>query len=185
MNKELGLSILHSRISHPNRPEYASYEQGVAVIIFNRRGEVLLGQETQEDKKYGRAKDQLNIFTETGEPGERIKATVERGLREELGSDIARFRVIDGSYRETNEAYVARMGYEYKYRCICLLWPEDPDIPAHVSFLAPPEEIKSHRWVHPTDLDMFDVEEGARLVIAYYCAQETIRQLFDSGQKTR
>ncbi len=183
--REIDPPILHPQVSHPNRLEYASCEQGVAIVVFNRMGEILLGEELHADEKYGRSTGQLNILTETRLPGERIKDNVRRALKEELGSDFSVFHIISGSYRETNGVYGDVVGYQYKYRSICLLWPGDPHIPAHVSFRAPTEEIGLHQWVNPADIHRLDVEKGARLVISYYCAQEIIRQLLHNDKRAK
>ena len=166
--KEFAQSLVDRQVTHPLRHELSSFEQGVALVIVNRNGELLLGKEAVEDPLYGRRAGQWNIITETREPGERMKATVLRALGEELGVDLSLFSVVSGSYRETNHNYVQHMGYLYKYRCICLLFLGNPDLPAQNYFSSAQAEILFHQWVDVSRLPSFDIEYGARLVIDLY-----------------
>jgi hypothetical protein len=172
--KESCLQLLESRITHPYLPEYSLYGQGVALLIFNTNGDVLLGKELQEDRKYKRRQGQYNIVTETREPGELVKATVKRALREELGSDFTFFQVVEGSYRETTQYYVTKMGYPYKYRCVCLVYDGNPSVPASDIFHSQYDEIALHEWVPLDTMGIFDIEDGARMVIDYYVKQPSI-----------
>jgi ADP-ribose pyrophosphatase YjhB (NUDIX family) len=175
--KETVGPILDRKITRPDRePEFGPPDQGLALLIFNRNGEILLGKENGDDERFGRRDGQWNILTETREPGETIKHTLDRALREELGADYyPLFRVIGGSYRETNTDYVRMMGYDYTYRCLCLAY-RGPDIPADDLFRSPGGEILKHEWVPYADLGKFDLEDCARMVIDYYI--ESIPPLF-------
>lgn len=173
--KESCPQVLEPHITHPHRPEYSTYGQGVAILIFNSKGEILLGKEAHEDTVYGRKRGQFNILTETRESGELVKGTVRRALHEELGSDLWHFQIINGSYRETTQYYVTQIGYPYKYRCICLMYDGDPSIRASVLFHSQEDEIALHEWVPLDGIRVFDIEEGAKMVIDYYTKQLQIR----------
>lgn len=168
MNHECEL-ILDPHITSPFQEEFHEQCQGVAILVFNRKGEVLLVQENDEDPQYSRKKGHWNIVTETREPQERLKRTVVRAFFEELGSDYSHFFVIPGSYRETNGEYNASMGYSYKYRCICVVYDGDTDLPANITFQCASGEITDYRWVSLNVLDTYEnIEVGARKVIEYY-----------------
>ena len=124
--------------------------------------------EAEDDIKYQRKCKQWNLLTETREPHEQVKATVKKGLRQELSADYSLFLPLPGSYRETNNVYVQSVGYLYKYRCICLLYLGNPDIPADEVFHSEDGEVLCHRWTDAPELKNLDVEFGARQVIAYY-----------------
>lgn len=164
----LSKDILHRSVSHPHRVEFKEFGQGVAVVIFNQRREILLLQEKGKDDAYGRRAGQWNILTETREPGELVKTTVVRGLWEELGKSYEEFVAMSGTYRETNATYLENFDYKYKYRCICLLFTGDPDSLEGTNFYSPTNEISRCQWVASDDLNQFDIEDGALLVIEYY-----------------
>jgi hypothetical protein len=160
--------ILEPRITSPLQKESEYVDQGVALIIINTAGKLLLVEEAFDDPPYGRFAGQKNIITETREPGERIKPNIERAIAEELGSNYSQFTIIEGSYRETNGLYTQRMGYRYKYRCVCFMYNGNPDVPANEQFRCDSGEISDFQWISPDDIDEFDIEPGARLVIEYY-----------------
>ncbi len=160
--------ILEPRITSPFRNEYNLYEQGVALLIFNRAGKILLVKETHDDPRYGRTVGQWNIVTETRQFGERVKPNIQRAIDEELGMDYSLFMIIPRSYRETNGIYNREMGYRYKYRCVCFVYEGDPDRPAHEVFHCNSGEIAGYQWVAPDALDLYNIEPGARKVIEYY-----------------
>ncbi|HUD19527.1 MAG TPA: hypothetical protein VMR81_03730 [Patescibacteria group bacterium] len=62
--------ILEPCITSPFREEFTSCYQGVAILIFNRNGDILLVQENHDDERYGRKKGHWNILTETRELNE-------------------------------------------------------------------------------------------------------------------
>lgn len=169
--KESYPQILETRITHPDRPEYSSYEQGVAILIFNTKGEILLGKEAYEDARYGRKRGQFNILTETREPGERIKETVKKGLKQELGVEYRLFRMIDGSYRETTNCLTRWVG-----RSLCLLYTGNPSVSASLVFHSQDDEIVYHEWVPLGRISEYDMEEEAKMTIDYYVTQALIRE---------
>ena len=156
--------IFDERITSPNRQELLHAPHGVAIVIFNTKGQVLLGKENHVDKY--RPRKLWNITTETWDPtiDKRIKGPVARAIKQELGVGMEMFEVILGSYRETNEIYVETVGYEYTYRCVCLRYngPEN-----QLFHSQDPSEIREHRWFDRNKLPK-SIEFGARLVIEEY-----------------
>ena len=65
-----------------------------------------------------------------------------------------------------------KMGYEYTYRCLCLVFQGKPDTPAHEVFRDTTGEISQHRWTRTDELSLLDIEVGARMVIEYYQKQQ-------------
>ncbi len=167
MSKEAySLSILQTRITHPDRAEFAHHEQGVALIIVNTQGQILLGKELHADPAYDRRAGQWNIITETREQGELLKSTILRALAEELGTNLTQFQILPGSYRETNGAYIECMGYSYKYRSAVLRITDDS-----IHFKSSLDEIAGHKWFLLDELQDIDIEEGAmRLIQEYHAA---------------
>lgn len=167
MNQER-FDILEPRITSPFSEDYEFYEQGVALLIFNRSGQILLVKEAHNDTAYQRVSGQWNIVTETRNTAERVKHNIRRAIEEELASDYSQFIIIPGSYRETNGPYTECMGYLYKYRCVCLIYEGGPDKPANDVFHCDSGEILDYEWVILDDLDAYNIELGARKVIEYY-----------------
>ncbi len=159
--------ILEARVTSPNRQELLRMPHGLAIVIFNSFGQVLLGLEATSDQY--RPAGVWNIVTETWKSNLDfgIKEPLRRALNEELSAPQEWFRYIPGSYRETNGTYVATMGYDYKYRCVCLLFTDDPTIPAETIFHAKDGEILTHHWF-PLDELPGTLESGARIVIDEY-----------------
>jgi len=165
--------ILERKITTPSRPEFLSLNQGVALVIINRRAEVLLGQQSTADCQYGRRADQWNIFTETREIEEKgIKTTVRRGVTEELGVDFDDFTPVPGSYRETNGVYVQLTGFPFLFRCIVLQYNGDETLDPNKIFRSQDGEISGYHWVNPVNFHLYDIELGARLVLNYYFNQK-------------
>jgi hypothetical protein len=167
MNQERS-HILEPRISSPHSKEFTSYGQGVALLIFNKNVNILLVQEAYDDPPYGRIKGQMNLITETQKHQERVKQNIIRAMSEELGSNYSQFILIPHSYRETNGLYIEHMGYRYKYRCASFIYKGNPGIPANKVFHCESGEISDFLWVKLNELDRYDIEPGARLVIEYY-----------------
>jgi hypothetical protein len=167
MNQERS-HILEPRISSPFRKEFNSYGQGVALLIFNWDGDILLAQEAYDDVLYGRLKGQMNLITETQKPGERVKPNIIRAMGEELGRNYSQFILIPNTYRETNGIYMEHMGYRYKYRCASFIYKGNPGIPANKVFYCDSGEISDFQWVKVNELDCYNIEPGALLVIEYY-----------------
>lgn len=160
--------ILHKTIIHPENITENPENQGIAIIVVNRKKQILLVKQKEEDVSFGRRAGQWNIITETRERGERVKATVLRALKEELSKSSSEFMVIPGSYRETNGIYVGKMGYNYKYRCIALAFEGDSTSDPKTYFNSTDGEIADYRWVYDNELHKYDIEYGAFLVIDYY-----------------
>lgn len=147
-------------ISHPER---INYPQGIALLIITHStGQILLVQETGDDPRYGRRKDQWNVPTGTRRPGELPRYTIGRELVEELGVGLSSFSVIQGSYTETTGEYERIMGYPYRFRGLALLYTDTRP------FRCFDGEVKNHQWVSPQFLDRYDLETGAKLFIAHY-----------------
>lgn len=159
--------ILEARVTSPKREELSGTPHGIGLVVFNLVYDVLLGWETETDQYRGEKR--RNIFTETWDPAldVRFKLPLARTVKEELGVPMDRFRVTPGTYRETNGLYVSRLGYDYKYRCVCLQYLGDHTVPAHTVFHAKNGEIIDHRWF-PLDALPETLEYGACLVITAY-----------------
>ncbi|MCL4360044.1 NUDIX hydrolase [Patescibacteria group bacterium] len=142
--------------------------QGIALLIFNDRGGILLSRQSEADEQYGRRAGQWNIVTETREAHELLKTTVIRALLEELGQPYEDFRVIPLTYRESDpDTYRRKWDYAYKYRCVCLEHTGGTDAS---SFRSCDGETTESRWVYPDELSGFEIEDGARFLIDYYLA---------------
>jgi 8-oxo-dGTP pyrophosphatase MutT (NUDIX family) len=168
--KEYASNILSASITHPERLGHT--RQGIALLIFNARHEILLVQQAHDDNAYDRRAGQWNIVTETREPGEYVKETARRAIVEELGSSLSQFYVIDGSYRETNGIYRSRVGYDFHFRCAELIYRGDPTVDPNQVFHSHDNEITHYAWVSPHTLRDYDIETGARLVLAAYGVSE-------------
>jgi hypothetical protein len=160
--------IFQTRVTSPCKEVVSNYPHGVAVIILNTDNEVLLGVENHAEEH--RLEVPIwNILTETWKPDQDvgIKKPLIRALREELSAPMEWFSYIPGTYRETSGAYVITMGYDYKYRCVCLRFVGDPGIPAETLFHAIDGEILTHHWFSLSNLPG-TLEVGAKLLINEY-----------------
>jgi hypothetical protein len=167
--ENLSYSIVSRTITHPERVVTCPENQGAAIVIFNRKKDILLLKEKFADDSFGRRSGQWNILTETREPGERIRTTVRRGLQEELHTHHSLFQVLNGSYRETNLNYQNHTsGYIYFYRCIALEYRGNHKINPNVLFSSHNGDIERYSWVSRDGLDAYDIEEPARLLLDTY-----------------
>ena len=89
--------VVSTTITHPRFIEHNPQCQGVAIIVVNRKNDVLLVQQRYDDLQYGRIRGQWNIITETREEGELVRGTVWRAIQEELGSTPDDFSVLRGT----------------------------------------------------------------------------------------
>lgn len=167
MNEHL-FPILHNNVTNPSSGEFINKGQGVALVIFNTEGEMLLLNQSDCDDTYGRTVGQWNILTETREEGEYVEDTMKRGILEELGKELKEFWVLPDTYRETNGIYEEIMGYPFIFRCLCLLYTGDPRISASEKFHSKTGEIQSYQWVSWDSLHEQPMEIGAYLVVEYY-----------------
>jgi len=160
--------VVSTTITHPRHIELNAKCQGVAIIVVNRENEVLLAQQQYDDLPYGRVQGQWNIITETREEGEFVRGTVWRAIQEELGCTPDDFSVLGGTYKETNNTYNKYLGYRYFYRCIALVYTAHPGTDPNALFHSHDGEIVQFAWVPFHQLNQYDIEYGARLVLDDY-----------------
>lgn len=144
-------------------------QEGVAVVIFNADGHLLLVQQNQSEPEYKREAGQWSIPIETKEKGERPHQTFRRLFEEELGVTdeqmLRHFVPVKGSYRETTVVYERWTGLSFKCRIAAAQFTG----PSCTIFSARDRvEIRETAWVAPNDLSSFDMELGARLVAECY-----------------
>ena len=76
-------------------PELKIPKVGVAMLIFNDKGELFMIKENSFKSETGRVKDQTGIPCETSEPGESFWLTYLRGLKEEAGVHRGHVKLFD------------------------------------------------------------------------------------------
>lgn len=133
--------------------------RGVALIVVNPSGEVLVLQEFHAKPHFGKYAGMLSIPMETSRSGEPDHAALERLVAEELPGLASRLKIHGerfGVYRVVPRVWVSLYTARAEDAALPILTPADS------------REVGNHAWMLPENAMALWLRQGAREMLSDY-----------------